>query len=113
MPEDFFNIHDANVTLVDPLIAFRQTGHFLSAGAHCPQHTKCPHGKNTMAIVLSQQILHNFDSFRDSFSFIASSVIKKIKSQIKTVVMLHCHFLSTCTSSIHIFTDHFMYYNML
>lgn len=77
MPEDFFNIHDANVTLVDPLIAFRQTGHFLSAGAHCPQHTKCPHGKNTMAIVLSQQILHNFDSFRDSFSFIASSVIKK------------------------------------
>lgn len=71
------SVYDPKVTFVEPLIGFRHIGHFFSAGAHCAQLTKWPHGKKTIETFSSQQILHICASFINSFSFFTSSGIKK------------------------------------
>lgn len=70
------SIYDPKVTFVEPLMGFRHIGHFFSAGAHCAQLTKWPHGKKTMETFSSQQILHICASFINSFSFFTSSEMK-------------------------------------
>lgn len=71
------SVYDPKVTFVEPLMGFRHIGHFFSAGAHCAQLTKWPHGKKTIETFSSQQILHICASFINSFSFFTSSGMEK------------------------------------
>lgn len=70
----------ANIAFTYPLIRFLHSGHLLMAGAHWPQVTMWPHGRNTMSARLSKHILHDCSSLSRAFSSFSRSIF--ISSQI-------------------------------
>lgn len=59
--------HEKYVLIV-PLTSSWQIGHFLMAGAHSRQQTRCPHGRNATATGFSVHILQVKRSFCSSYS---------------------------------------------
>ena len=69
-----------------PLMSCLHTAHELHAGAHCAQQTKCPHGKNVMALSASQQITHNIFSLNSRFCSLSCFIVS-VKKKMWYVIL--------------------------